>query len=237
LETRDIDLVLLFDGSVQSNYPFGPAFPPIPDEIVLPLNPGEVRLLKVLTYHGVADWSVNDTVHFCLIYLGSQASGMGYDIGAARLVTVGLLLVGNYGVKVSVTNTEGTLDWEDFTVVVTFASGIPSFAIVCGLAALVVGLPLWSVAVMQRKRRTQLLRPELAGKGGVLLEETAAQTPVSLKTSEPSIMPVSRRDYRLPRRCPDCGAPVIRNEVEWVGPSEAKCSYCGAVLEATLKRV
>jgi hypothetical protein len=162
---------------------------------------------------------------------------MGYDIGTAQLVTAGALLVGNYGVRVSVTNTEGTLTWEDFTVVVTFASGIPSLAIVCGLAALVVGLPLGSVAVMQRRRRTQLLRLELAGKGGVLLEETVAQTPVNPKTSEPSLMPVSRREYRLPRRCPDCGAPVIRNEVEWVGPSEAKCSYCGAVLEATLKRV
>jgi len=38
--------------------------------------------------------------------------------------------------------------------------------------------------------------------------------------------------YRLPETCPRCKAPIISNEVHWIGPLEAKCPYCNHVLRA-----
>ena len=42
---------------------------------------------------------------------------------------------------------------------------------------------------------------------------------------------------RLPLKCPSCGAEVSHESVDWVGPLEAKCGYCGSTLRATFERV
>lgn len=42
---------------------------------------------------------------------------------------------------------------------------------------------------------------------------------------------------RLPERCPSCGASISQEGIDWVGPLEAKCTYCGGVLRATFERV
>jgi hypothetical protein len=42
---------------------------------------------------------------------------------------------------------------------------------------------------------------------------------------------------RLPDRCPSCGAAISQEGIDWVGPLEAKCSYCGGTLRATFERV
>jgi hypothetical protein len=42
---------------------------------------------------------------------------------------------------------------------------------------------------------------------------------------------------RLPLNCPSCGAEVSHEGVDWVGPLEAKCSYCGGTMRATFERV
>jgi len=36
----------------------------------------------------------------------------------------------------------------------------------------------------------------------------------------------------LPAQCPNCGAPVKPNEVNWVSPRSAECPYCGSVIKA-----
>lgn len=38
---------------------------------------------------------------------------------------------------------------------------------------------------------------------------------------------------RLPATCPQCGAPVKSNEVQWIDATSAECAYCGGVI-ATL---
>jgi hypothetical protein len=43
------------------------------------------------------------------------------------------------------------------------------------------------------------------------------------------------KTVRLPERCPSCGAAVSQEGIDWVGPLEAKCSYCGATLRATFE--
>ncbi|MFX1578827.1 MAG: hypothetical protein ACFFBJ_04210 [Promethearchaeota archaeon] len=45
------------------------------------------------------------------------------------------------------------------------------------------------------------------------------------------------KTVRLPERCPSCGAAVSQEGIDWVGPLEAKCSYCGATLRATFETI
>lgn len=42
---------------------------------------------------------------------------------------------------------------------------------------------------------------------------------------------------RLPLKCPSCGAEVSHEGVDWVGPLEAQCSYCGGTMRATFERI
>jgi len=42
---------------------------------------------------------------------------------------------------------------------------------------------------------------------------------------------------RLPEKCPSCGAAISQEGIDWIGPLEAKCSYCGGTLRATFERV
>jgi hypothetical protein len=42
---------------------------------------------------------------------------------------------------------------------------------------------------------------------------------------------------RLPEKCPSCGAAISQEGIDWVGPLEAKCSYCGSTVRATFERI
>ncbi|MFX1559401.1 MAG: hypothetical protein ACFFBL_02325 [Promethearchaeota archaeon] len=42
---------------------------------------------------------------------------------------------------------------------------------------------------------------------------------------------------RLPVKCPSCGAQVAHESVDWVGPLEAQCGYCGATMRATFENI
>ncbi|TFF94467.1 hypothetical protein EU546_04860 [Candidatus Thorarchaeota archaeon] len=42
---------------------------------------------------------------------------------------------------------------------------------------------------------------------------------------------------RLPERCPSCGAALSHEGIDWVGPLEAKCNYCGGTVRATFERL
>jgi len=42
---------------------------------------------------------------------------------------------------------------------------------------------------------------------------------------------------RLPLKCPSCGAEVSFEGIDWVGPLEAKCGFCGGTMRATFERV
>jgi hypothetical protein len=45
------------------------------------------------------------------------------------------------------------------------------------------------------------------------------------------------RTVRLPDRCPSCGASVSQEGIDWTGPLEAKCNYCGGTLKASFERL
>ncbi len=42
---------------------------------------------------------------------------------------------------------------------------------------------------------------------------------------------------RLPVECPSCGAQISHESVDWTGPLEAQCGYCGATMRATFENV
>jgi hypothetical protein len=42
---------------------------------------------------------------------------------------------------------------------------------------------------------------------------------------------------RLPVVCPSCGARVVHEKIDWIGPLEAQCSYCGATIRASLENI
>ena len=45
------------------------------------------------------------------------------------------------------------------------------------------------------------------------------------------------RTVRLPDKCPSCGAAISQEDIDWTGPLEARCNYCGGTLRATFERV
>jgi hypothetical protein len=42
---------------------------------------------------------------------------------------------------------------------------------------------------------------------------------------------------RLPVECPACGAQISHESVDWTGPLEAQCGYCGATIRATFENI
>jgi hypothetical protein len=42
---------------------------------------------------------------------------------------------------------------------------------------------------------------------------------------------------RVPKKCPNCSAALAQSTLDWTGPLEASCNYCGATIQATFERV
>ena len=38
--------------------------------------------------------------------------------------------------------------------------------------------------------------------------------------------------YQVPTKCPECNASISTEEVDWVGPLQARCPYCHSTIEA-----
>lgn len=43
------------------------------------------------------------------------------------------------------------------------------------------------------------------------------------------------KTVRLPTTCPNCSAAISQEKINWVGPLEAQCNYCGATVRAKLE--
>ena len=43
------------------------------------------------------------------------------------------------------------------------------------------------------------------------------------------------KTVRLPTTCPICSAAISQEKIDWVGPLEAQCNYCGATVRAKLE--
>lgn len=45
------------------------------------------------------------------------------------------------------------------------------------------------------------------------------------------------KTVRLPEVCPHCRAALSHEGIDWVGPMEAKCNYCGGTVKATFENI
>ncbi|MHA2072129.1 MAG: hypothetical protein ACW985_10140 [Candidatus Thorarchaeota archaeon] len=45
------------------------------------------------------------------------------------------------------------------------------------------------------------------------------------------------RTVRLPSKCPNCGALLSQSDIDWVGPLEAECNYCGSSVRAQFEKI
>ena len=45
------------------------------------------------------------------------------------------------------------------------------------------------------------------------------------------------RTVRLPERCPSCGGSLTHEDIDWTGPLEARCNYCGGTVRATFESI
>lgn len=45
------------------------------------------------------------------------------------------------------------------------------------------------------------------------------------------------KTVRLPTTCPNCSAAISQEKINWVGPLEAQCNYCGATVRAKLENM
>ena len=45
------------------------------------------------------------------------------------------------------------------------------------------------------------------------------------------------KTVRLPEKCPSCNAAISHEGIDWTGPLEAKCNYCGGTLRATFENI
>lgn len=43
--------------------------------------------------------------------------------------------------------------------------------------------------------------------------------------------------YQLPTKCTECNASISTEDVDWVGPLQARCPYCHATIEARRRRL
>jgi len=48
---------------------------------------------------------------------------------------------------------------------------------------------------------------------------------------QPPPQPQAPGQQRLPSNCPQCGAPVRGDEIEWINQYSAECIYCGSVVQ------
>jgi hypothetical protein len=55
----------------------------------------------------------------------------------------------------------------------------------------------------------------------------------ALTEGRPTVVKVDRRIiYQVPSKCPECGGSLSNEEVDWVGPLQAKCPFCRTTVEA-----
>ncbi|MGY5875723.1 MAG: hypothetical protein RTU30_08255 [Candidatus Thorarchaeota archaeon] len=45
------------------------------------------------------------------------------------------------------------------------------------------------------------------------------------------------KTVRLPERCPSCGGSLSHESIDWVGPMEAQCTYCGGTVKARFESI
>ncbi len=115
-----------------------------------------------------------------------------------------------------------------------FFESLSFFDIVILISILSILVPIIiCVVALRRSRRTRMHQRRM---DSVLVEAPMHAMPDDYKGS---VQTHGSRTttVRLPVECPSCGAQVSHESVDWTGPLEAQCNYCGATMRATFERV
>ncbi|MFO7836942.1 MAG: hypothetical protein R6V83_09815 [Candidatus Thorarchaeota archaeon] len=75
------------------------------------------------------------------------------------------------------------------------------------------------------------------GISGVTVQPPAFVIPEKRRRDSTRSDGSSMQTVRLPERCPSCGASLSHETIDWVGPLEAKCSYCGGTVRASFEEI
>ncbi len=83
----------------------------------------------------------------------------------------------------------------------------------------------------------------------VIICRSGAKTISTFQVQAPSYaIPESHKDrtrtdgseyktVRVPEKCPSCGANLSHETIDWVGPLEAQCGYCGGTVRARFESI
>ncbi|MFX1563145.1 MAG: hypothetical protein ACFFDP_07545 [Promethearchaeota archaeon] len=176
-------------------------------------------------------WWVDDPTYFEIEDMGY---GQGYELIDDDTVLVyfrwavlrskDILSFGSYQVRVFVNDTNSnelstqiTINVIEETVLEPGLMGLVPIIIIIVLILAIGGIFIFAI-------RTQPTEPI-----------TLPSTDMPKTTPHPPISRTQRLLYQLPKECSECGAPLNWEEVDWVGPLQAKCPYCGHTAEMRLK--
>jgi predicted RNA-binding Zn-ribbon protein involved in translation (DUF1610 family) len=74
-----------------------------------------------------------------------------------------------------------------------------------------------------------LEQPEAAEKLQTWLDQTLKEHPEA--TSSPTELTTSKKPLRFPPKCPQCGASIHMNQVDWIDEVSIECPYCGSAIQ------
>ena len=82
----------------------------------------------------------------------------------------------------------------------------------------------------------RVCRSTAAVSGGITIEPPTFVIPES-QQGQRRADGTEIKTVRLPDKCPSCGAAVSQEGIDWVGPLEAKCNYCGGTVRASFESI
>lgn len=113
-----------------------------------------------------------------------------------------------------------------------FFESLSFFELMMLFAILAIMIPVFLCLILVRRSRRAPQR---------MMDTISVEAPVHVipERHQGSIQTHGSRTttVRLPVECPSCGAQISHESVDWTGPLEAQCGYCGATMRATLENI
>ncbi|MDF1540730.1 MAG: hypothetical protein P1Q69_17675, partial [Candidatus Thorarchaeota archaeon] len=94
--------------------------------------------------------------------------------------------------------------------------------------AILILVPILCVICISRRAKSQLESLQVI---------KAPQVAIPQKYQSRTEVDDGLRMVRIPVKCPECNAPLSPESIDWVGPLEAKCNYCGSTVRAKFERI
>lgn len=162
-----------------------------------------------------AETTVYIVVHENSVY--GDSSGF-YNIGVYDDVHLATLETTTFSTNFSTNfNTDFPFDFlNSFTFILVLFIGLGGFALIL------------CVVCVLRKSKTQIESLQVI---------RAPQAAIPQEYKSRTEVDDGLRMVRIPVECPNCKAPLSSETIDWVGPLEAKCNYCGSTVRAKFEKI